>query len=247
MKKFFIIAFFLMLLFIVGCTQEVVVTFDSNGGTEIASVTIIKGSKVDEPEAPVRGEDEFLGWYIGETKWNFSDPVKENMTLVAKFKVQGEYQVVFYDLDGNVLKTELVKEGKSATAPQAPDVDGYEFVKWDIEFTNVTKNLEVKPIYKEVIVEYTVTFLNYNGIVLKEEKVSFDEQAINVIARAGEGSVRDTLSIADRCVSYSQEKLTYKNVIDLVKELNTKMRAKEDFVETYDKIILGRLRAFVFC
>jgi len=52
--------------------------------------------------------------------------------------------------------------------------------------------------------------------ILKEENVSFDEQAINVIARAGEGSVRDTLSIADRCVSFAGNELTYQKVLSVL-------------------------------
>jgi len=52
--------------------------------------------------------------------------------------------------------------------------------------------------------------------ILDEEKVSYDEQAINVIARAGEGSVRDTLSIADRCVSFAGSELTYQKVLSVL-------------------------------
>ena len=52
--------------------------------------------------------------------------------------------------------------------------------------------------------------------ILAEEKVKFDEQAINVIARAGEGSVRDTLSIADRCVSFAGDDLTYQKVLSVL-------------------------------
>ena len=40
----------------------------------------------------------------------------------------------------------------------------------------------------------------------------YDGEAIAAIARAGAGSVRDMLSIADTCVSYSEGKLTYKDV-----------------------------------
>ena len=52
--------------------------------------------------------------------------------------------------------------------------------------------------------------------ILTEEGVKFDEQAINVIARAGEGSVRDTLSIADRCVSFAGDELTYQKVLSVL-------------------------------
>ena len=52
--------------------------------------------------------------------------------------------------------------------------------------------------------------------VLDSENVKYDEQAINVIARAGEGSVRDTLSIADRCVSFAGDELTYQKVLSVL-------------------------------
>ena len=41
---------------------------------------------------------------------------------------------------------------------------------------------------------------------------TYEEEAISAIARAGAGSVRDMLSIADTCVSYSTGKLTYADV-----------------------------------
>lgn len=41
----------------------------------------------------------------------------------------------------------------------------------------------------------------------------YDDEAVLAIARAGEGSVRDALSVADLCVSYKSEKLTYNDVI----------------------------------
>lgn len=52
--------------------------------------------------------------------------------------------------------------------------------------------------------------------ILKDEGVKFDDQAVNVIARAGEGSVRDTLSIADRCVSFAGDELTYQKVLSVL-------------------------------
>lgn len=44
----------------------------------------------------------------------------------------------------------------------------------------------------------------------------YEKEAISLIARSGEGSIRDALSLADLCISYSDEKLTYKQVIDVL-------------------------------
>ncbi len=48
--------------------------------------------------------------------------------------------------------------------------------------------------------------------VFKQIGKKYDEEAISAIARAGAGSVRDMLSVADTCVSYSTGKLTYADV-----------------------------------
>lgn len=52
--------------------------------------------------------------------------------------------------------------------------------------------------------------------ILDNEGVKYDEMSINAIARAGEGSVRDTLSIADRCVSYAGNELTYQKTLEVL-------------------------------
>lgn len=48
--------------------------------------------------------------------------------------------------------------------------------------------------------------------VLDKTGKQYEEEAISAIARAGAGSCRDSLSIADMCASYSQGKLTYDDV-----------------------------------
>ena len=45
---------------------------------------------------------------------------------------------------------------------------------------------------------------------------TYDKDAVMAIARAGNGSVRDALSIADICVSYKDEKLTYSDVLEVM-------------------------------
>lgn len=44
----------------------------------------------------------------------------------------------------------------------------------------------------------------------------YDEEAIAALARAGAGSVRDMLSLADTCASYTQGKLTYQDVTAVI-------------------------------
>jgi hypothetical protein len=60
---------------------------------------------------------------------------------------QDHYTVVFKDEDGTILDTQEVLKGKGATAPDAPVKEGYNFSGWDQDFSNVTKDLEVKATY----------------------------------------------------------------------------------------------------
>ena len=52
--------------------------------------------------------------------------------------------------------------------------------------------------------------------IFDDIKKGYEEEAVTLIARAGEGSVRDALSLADMCVSYSDGKLTYDDVLEVI-------------------------------
>lgn len=74
------------------------------------------------------------------------------------------YEVIFKDSDGTVLKTAIVKEGKTAAAPNNPSKNGYTFKGWDKDITNISHNLEVTAEYE--MSNYTITYnANINVIV----------------------------------------------------------------------------------
>lgn len=66
------------------------VSFESNGGTKIETITQMYGSKIDESLVPTREGYEFVGWYLDEEcqfPWNIEeDTIKEDFTLYAKWK-----------------------------------------------------------------------------------------------------------------------------------------------------------------
>lgn len=79
------------------------------------------------------------------------------------------YSVKFVDYDDTVLKTQTVEAGTAAKAPANPIRVGHQFSGWDKDFTNVTENLIVKAQY--TLNKYNVTFVDYNGTVLKTQTV----------------------------------------------------------------------------
>ena len=57
---------------------------------------------------------------------------------------------------------------------------------------------------------------NHLKFVFKDSGVEYEDEAVSIIARLGAGSVRDTLSIADMCVAFSNKKVTYQSVVDAI-------------------------------
>ena len=82
------------------------VTFNSNGGTEVASLSVPHNGKIEEPVKPIRLGYTFDGWYKDgsfDKQWRFnSDRVTEDITLYAKWS---------YDATEG-LKLELVAGGQ---------------------------------------------------------------------------------------------------------------------------------------
>jgi len=67
------------------------VTFDSNGGTDVAMLTdMMYGDYIPEPEAPTREGYAFRGWYSDENcryRWDFETmQVPESFTLYASWE-----------------------------------------------------------------------------------------------------------------------------------------------------------------
>ena len=115
---------------------------------------IAKGSKATASDAY-----SFTGWYDEAGKLVSKDaeyiPSKPetgrwaNAVYTAKF-ARNECKVRFLDKEGKLIKEETVKYGAGATAPDAPSVDGYEFSGWDRAFDNVTEDIDVTALYREL-------------------------------------------------------------------------------------------------
>lgn len=86
---------------------------------------------------------------LNDKKGNTGDKVDETPSIDSANPAQ--YAVTFYSNDGTVLKIDTVTENTSATPPVAPTMTyGTVFKSWDTDFSNVTKDLEVHPVFEEI-------------------------------------------------------------------------------------------------
>lgn len=59
--------------------------------------------------------------------------------------------------------------------------------------------------------------------IYDEQGKAYEKEAVFAIAKAGEGSIRDALSIADTAISYGTGKLTYDDVMEILGSSNTEL------------------------
>ncbi len=71
--------------------------------------------------------------------------------------------------------------------------------------------------FKRVSVNDIVSHLDF---VAKSESIEAEKEALYLIAQKADGAMRDSLSIFDRIISFSDKKLTYKSVIELLNILD---------------------------
>ena len=139
-------------------TNKYTITFDTNGGSEIAPITQDYGTEITAPDNPTRKGYTFKGWdkEIPETM------PAENMTVKAQWEIN-QYTIAFDTNGGSEIAPITQDYGTEITAPDNPTRKGYTFKGWDKEIpkTMPAENITVKAQWK--INQYTITFDTNGG------------------------------------------------------------------------------------
>ncbi len=73
----------LAFLLVKGCSKEYIVTFDSDGGSEVKEVKVKENEKLTKPEDPTKENYEFAGWFLDDKEYDFNEKVTKDFTLKA--------------------------------------------------------------------------------------------------------------------------------------------------------------------
>ena len=134
------------------------ITFDTNGGSEIAPITQDYGTEITAPDNPTRKGYTFKGWdkEIPETM------PAENITVKAQWEIN-QYTITFDTNGGSEIAPITQDYGTEITAPDKPTRKGYTFKGWDKEIpeTMPADNITVKAQWE--INQYTITFDTNGG------------------------------------------------------------------------------------
>ena len=146
------------------------VTFQSEGGSEVAS-QIRANTPADRPADPTKEGYTFIGWYNGESEWDFETPVTTGLILTAKWQVN-QYTITFKPENGGqdiVIKQDY---GTAITAPANPTKTGYTFAGWDKTIPSTMPAGDMTITAQWQVNQYTITFKPENGgqdIVIKQD------------------------------------------------------------------------------
>ena len=107
------------------CIKENTVTF-MNGDSRYALEVVASGNKVVAPvSTPLKAGYDFVGWYNGDTKYEFNQTITSDITLTAQWSLAEQFNLTpggtyWFDLSGeNIPGT--VNTGNSSGAVSVPD------------------------------------------------------------------------------------------------------------------------------
>ena len=133
--------------------KQYTITFDTDGGSEVAPITQDYGTAITAPANPTRDGYTFTGW---NPEIPATMPAGD-LTVKAQWTIN-QYTITF-DTDGGSTIDPITQDyGTDITAPVAPTKTGYTFMGWDKEIptTMPAGDLTVKA--KWTINQYTITF-----------------------------------------------------------------------------------------
>ena len=146
------------------------VTFQSEGGSEVAS-QIRANTPAAQPDNPTKEGHTFIGWYNGESEWNFETPVTADLTLTAKWQIN-RYTITFDTAGGSEVPSITQDYGTAITPPAAPTRTGYTFAGWDKTIPSTMPAENITLTARWTVNQYTITFKPENGgqdIVIKQD------------------------------------------------------------------------------
>ena len=152
--------------------EQVVVTFDSQGGSLVENKTVNNGSKVDKPTDPTKEGYNFMGWYTSTdytNEWKFASSIYESMTLYAKWEIDPSLIFeVSIENDGNGIGNANPASASAGTEISLSYTanEGYKFKEWQVisggvsivdnKFTMPANPVVVKAVFEEIpLVSYT--------------------------------------------------------------------------------------------
>ncbi len=116
------------------------ITFNTDGGNQIAAMDVEDGKTFTKPADPVKEGYVFIGWMYKGELYDFSNPVEGDIVLEASWqevKPDIKYYTLSFDsAGGTTIANQTLEEGAVPTRPSDPVREGYTFNGWLLNGAN---------------------------------------------------------------------------------------------------------------
>ena len=185
-----IIIVLLILLFVLkGCSaKEFEITFDTNGGSNVSSLTIKKEGKITKPEDPTKEGYIFEGWYYNGKEFDFNTEVTKDMKLEARW-TKIEVTGINLNAQNLTLKPEGIAELEVIFTPEGASSE----LVWessDESIVTVNEKGELKALKEG---EVTITVTTKDGKYKASCKIKVEDDAVAVTSVSISGSKEVTV------------------------------------------------------
>ena len=134
------------------------ITFDTDGGSEVAPITQDYGTAITAPADPTREGYTFMGWIPALP----ATMPAGDMTITAQWRIN-QYTVTF-DTDGGSEIAPITQDyGTAITAPADPTRGGYTFIGWDKEIPATMPAGDMTVTAQWTLERYTISYNLNNG------------------------------------------------------------------------------------
>lgn len=207
-----------------GSKEEYTVKFNTNGGNSISEQKVKENGTVSTPSTPTRDGYVFMGWYIGDEKYDFNTKVSSNMTIEARWEKAENVKVSGVSLDQNSI-TLLIGDTTKLVATITPSNAKDKKVTWtssNPSVATVDKDGNVKAIKAGTAV---ITVKTNDGNFTATAKVTVTKTAVKVTGvklAAGKvavgGTTRLTYTISPK--NATNKAVTWKSSDESIAKVN---------------------------
>jgi hypothetical protein len=138
------------------------ISFDSNGGSPVPSITQKYGAAVEAPSDPVREGHSFAGW---EPSVPSTMPAGD-LSVVARWTVN-TYTIAFDPAGGSAVPSIVQKYGAAVEAPSDPVREGHSFAGWEPSVPSTMPAGDLRVVARWTVNTYTISFDSAGGSEVK--------------------------------------------------------------------------------
>ena len=118
------------------CGKKYTVSFDTDGGSKIASIRVKEGKKLTLPNDPTKKDYTFVEWQLDGKKFDTNTKISKNIKLKAIWEVHltdDIFTITFNTKGGTPIESQEVNGNGQVLKPEDPTKENSKFVEWQLD------------------------------------------------------------------------------------------------------------------